>query len=83
MLENWKQFDGRATASGLGDLLRLSPSKFCNLIWFWMTDGADPIEVQKFEAQLWTPPVGEEAKGPWSAEAEMAAFTSIQALVAQ
>lgn len=53
--------------------------RFCHLVWFWMTDGADPAEVRKVEAQLWMPPKGEAPKGVWSPEAEMEAFGALKA----
>lgn len=56
-------------------------ARFCHLVWFWMTEGAQVEDVRKLEIQLWTPPIGEEGQGPWSAEAEMAAFDAVKALV--
>lgn len=52
--------------------------RFLNLLWFWMTDGAAPQDVRKLEAQLWIPPAGERARGPWSADAEMQAFDALK-----
>lgn len=64
----------------------MTPSRFCNLVWFWMTNGGEGIEqaeILKAEAQLWAPPPGAEARGPWAPEAEMAAFRSLKAQVTQ
>jgi hypothetical protein len=63
--------------------MKLPIARFCNLVWFWMTDGADPNDVRKLEAQLWIPPAGEEPKGAWSPEAEMAAFDSLRVSLGQ
>jgi hypothetical protein len=65
------------------DPLKLSVERFCHLVWFWMTDGATPEDVARVEAQLWLPPPGEEPVGPWSVEAEMAAFNALQAQLGQ
>lgn len=54
-------------------------SRQLNLIWFWLTDGQDPKDVDRFKSQLWRPPAGEEGQGVWSAEAEndgLAAFAA-------
>lgn len=75
---HWREFDGWAVAQGLGDPLKLPVARFCHLVWFWMTRDADPNDVRKLEAQLWQPPPGAEPKGPWSPEAEMAAFESLR-----
>lgn len=50
--------------------MALPLSRQLNLIWYWLTDGQDPKEVDKFRSQLWRPPVGEVGEGVWSAEAE-------------
>jgi len=78
VLEHWREFDGWAAARGLPDPLTLRVARFINLVWFWMTDGADPAEVRKLEARVWVPPSGEVARGPWSADAEMAAFDALR-----
>jgi hypothetical protein len=61
----------------------LPVGRFCNLVWFWMTDGAERTDVEKLEIQLWTPPVGEEGQGVWSAEAEMEAFNALRTALGQ
>jgi len=59
--------------------------RFCNFIWWAMVHNLEnDAEVTKVKAQLWMPPPHEEATvGPWSAEAEMAAFASLRASLGQ
>lgn len=55
----------------------LPEDRLLNLVYFLATDGAEPVEVAKWEAKLWLPPKGEVVtQGPWSAEAETQAFKS-------
>lgn len=77
--------DGWAASQGLPELGKFTLPRFCNLVWYWYTKDGDQKDVDKFEAQLYRPPVGVQAPavGPWSAEAEMAAFRSMKAALGQ
>jgi hypothetical protein len=58
--------------------------RFCNLVWYWLTRNAESEkDVRTIEAKLWRPPPGSTAPalGPWSAEAEMKAFSAFKAAV--
>lgn len=48
-----------------------------------MTEHGDEAGIRKLEAQLWRPPPGVQAQGPWSAEAEMNAFRSLKSALGQ
>lgn len=61
------------------ELGELSQARFYNFILWYITKDAEQADVDKFLAQLWKPPKGEEPKGPWSPEAEMEAFKALQA----
>lgn len=77
--EHWRDLDGWATARQI-DLGDLPVGRFTNLVYYWWTEGADPKEVEKFERRLYIPPKNVVAKvGPWSAEAETAAFAAAKA----
>lgn len=81
---HWVAFDGWAvTVLAGGDPLRLPLDRYLNLIYHWLTDGADREEIAKFDKRLWMPPKGVAApKGsPWSAEAETGAFRAFVAQV--
>ena len=55
--DNWARFDGWATARGL-DAAEMPLPRFCHLVGFWATEGAQSeADVKKFEAALWRPPV--------------------------
>lgn len=78
----WAAFDGWAAATmGGTDPLDLPFDRFLNLIYHWLTNGADPAEIKKFDARLWRPLPGmvPAAGSPWSAEAETAAFKAFSA----
>lgn len=78
-LESWMEFDGWAAARKV-DPVELRPGRLLNLIWHWATEGGDPKEIQKFRLRVWQPPKNVEVtSGPWSAEAEMGAFSSLKA----
>jgi hypothetical protein len=51
------------------------------LIWHWLTkDAESEDDVAKLEHKIYQPPAGVEVTtGPWSAEAEMAAFKGLKA----
>lgn len=75
-----------ALSSGL-DPLELPLDRFCNMAWAWAIRPADHAEnpeneIKKFRARIWQPPAGvTPTAGPWSAEAETAAFGSFAAQV--
>ena len=78
--DNWPRFDGWATARGL-DAGGMPLPRFCHLVGFWATEGAQSeADVKKFEAALWRPPVGVvPTRGPWSPQEENRAFASLKA----
>lgn len=81
-LEHWRAVDGYAVAHGAADLRELSLDRLCSYIWWWATRNAEKeADIKKFEASLWRPPAGERALGPWSAEAEMGAFSALKKAV--
>lgn len=61
------------------DLRTLPLDRFCNFVWWWWTkDAPDSTEVAKIRARLWVPPKGiAPTTGPWSPEAETAAFKAL------
>lgn len=79
-VEHWARFDGWATARGL-DAAWLDLGRFCHLVGFWATEGAESeADLRKFEAQLWRPPAGVVAdRGPWSPQEENRAFGALKA----
>lgn len=79
-LDNWVDLDGYAAARNLPDLSQMSIERFSHLVWYWLTNGGDTREVGKLRAKVWRPPAGEVAPAgsPWSAESEMAAFSSLK-----
>lgn len=77
-LDRWAEFDGWATSLNI-DLSELTIPRFAHLIWYWLIHKAeDQNEVDKFRTKLWQPPKGEVGQGPWSAEAETAAFAALK-----
>lgn len=78
--DNWPRFDGWATARGL-DAAEMPLPRFCHLVGFWATEGAQSeADVKKFEAALWRPPAGvAPTRGPWSPGEENRAFASLKA----
>lgn len=63
------------------DLHDLPMERFCNFIWYYLTRNAGKqSDIDKLKTRLWRPPPGQVAKkGPWTAEAETAAFQSLKA----
>lgn len=77
----WARFDGWCASLGI-EPLELAPDRFLNLIYYWLVRYADEAEQGKIDRQLWMPPVGYTGpitEGPWTAEAEMAAFNAFAA----
>lgn len=80
---NWPDLDGWATARGI-ELLDLPLARFEHLVWFYLIRNveSDHEQIEKVRIQLWRPPRGVVAdRGPWSAEAETAAFGALKAQV--
>ena len=78
---NWAKIDGMMASQGL-DPLELPADRMMNLIYWWATkDAYDQQELNRFERQLWRPPLGARAPAgsPWSSEAETAAFQAFAA----
>lgn len=77
--DNWRAITGQAISQGV-DLRTLDLDMFCSYVWWWSTQGAEKeSDIAKFESQLWRPPPGKVAQGPWSAEAETSAFAALKA----
>lgn len=76
---NWDRFDGWCAARNV-DPWALPAHRMLSLIFFWATQYADENELRKINARLWVPPPGVvPTEGPWTAEAETAAFKSFAA----
>ena len=72
--QDWARFDGSLAVLGI-DPLQLPPDRFLNAIYYWLVNGHSSDAVDKFNRRLWMPPKGvAPTRGPWSAEAETAAF---------
>lgn len=79
-LDHWREIDGFAVSQNMPDLRTLPLGRFCSFVYWWATRGADDEATKaKFDSRLWQPPPGEVAQGPWSPEAETAAFASVKA----
>lgn len=76
--QDWPTFDGWAAARNV-DPLTLPYPRFLNLAYYWGTKDTDANGRDRFDGALWIPPPGETPKGPWSAEAEAAALSSLAA----
>lgn len=83
----WPTFDGFLASQGV-ETLALPLDRLLNLTYWWLTRAADRSTPQgqqalrKFDALIWRPPPGEAPEtGPWSAEAETAAFRAFKAQV--
>lgn len=72
---DWSRFDGYLASQKI-DPLRLPMDRFLSLAYWWaVKDAADPNAVTKFDMRLWMPPKGVvPTQGPWTPEAETAAF---------
>uniref|UniRef100_A0AAU7J814 Tail assembly chaperone n=2 Tax=unclassified bacterial viruses TaxID=12333 RepID=A0AAU7J814_9VIRU len=58
-------------------------SGFLDFVYYLLTRNADEQAVEKFRRNLWMPPKGvvPDARSPWSAENETAAFRAVKAMV--
>ena len=75
--QQWPTFDGWCASRNV-DPLVLDIDRFCNLIYFWLTQNVDERRRREIDTQLERVPPGEDPveDSTWSAEAEMAAFTA-------
>jgi len=82
-LGHWEELDGFAVAHNMPPLEKLPLDRFCNFIYWRITDGADATELAKFRAQLWMPPRGTQPdpRSPWSPENEKAALMAFQSQI--
>jgi hypothetical protein len=80
-LARWADLDGHAAAHNLPELHEMPLGRFCNLVWWFFTNGGDGAAIEKFRARLWRPPVGEKApsNSPWSPENEQKGFAALKA----
>lgn len=83
MEDRWETFDGWYAVEASGnDPLDLPFDRLLSVVYYWATQEADEQEVQKFDTRLHRPPPGVvPTTGPWTAEAETAAFKSVKAMV--
>lgn len=72
-------FDGMAVSRGI-DPYALPLDRLISFIYWWCTHNMDEKQLHKFDARLWIPPPGKEARGPWSAENETALFKKAREL---
>lgn len=77
----WSELTGWSLSRGITEPLTDLPlSRFEALVWWFVIKDAEPDDVERIRARLWQPPKGVAPKtGPWSAEAEMAAFSAVKA----
>jgi hypothetical protein len=76
--DHWRDFDGWAASQGV-DPEELEYERFVNLIWYWLMRDRDDKERASIESRLYLPPRGiTPTTGPWSAQAEMASFSSLK-----
>lgn len=81
-LDNWAILDGWAASRNMPPLKEMPLQRFANFVYWWATRNADEKEMRQFDIRLWRPPVGVvPMSGPWSAEAETAAFSSLKKAV--
>lgn len=75
--QHWVSIDGEYAPL---DPLDLPFDRFLNLTYVHATRDMDPAAVRRFDLRLWVPPPGDTtpAQGPWSAEAETAAFKAVK-----
>lgn len=83
---HWEDFDGWATSRNV-NVRDLDLDQMCNLIWYWATRNGETKDVEQFRLRLWRPDPKDIDKpvtvGPWSAEAEQAAFAKAKAAFAK
>lgn len=78
-VDQWRDLDGYAVAHNMGRLSDMPLDRFTNFVWWWAVQGADQKDREKFERRLFMPPKGvAPTTGPWTAEAEAAAFGALQ-----
>lgn len=74
--EHWVVIEGERAFShpGVG-LLDMPLAELLNLVYYWATRHGDEAAIRKFDARLYRPPPGVvPTEGPWTVEAETAAF---------
>lgn len=63
----------------------MSTNRFCNLVYYWLTQGADEASQRAIDTKLWMPPAGSAEpipeESPWSPENETAAFAGLKASI--
>ena len=61
--------------------------RYCNFVWWFITNGRDAQDVAKMRAKLWMPPPTatkkelEDKRNPWSPENEKAALGAFMSQV--
>lgn len=79
-VREWSRFNGEHLGRGV-DVLKLHPSDFLDVIWFWLIENQDEKGVEKLGRQIWLPPMGEEPTDDnpyYGYEAEMAALADFE-----
>lgn len=65
----------------------LETDQLGDLVWYWATRNGETKDVEQFRLRLWRPDPKDidklVAAGPWSAEAEQAAFAKAKAAFAK
>lgn len=74
--DNWREFDGWCVSRGVNPL-RLTPARFCNLIYFWIVKRIDPDKREEFEAMLTSPIPGRERRSELLDDADGEAFMAM------
>ncbi len=83
----WDDLDGWAAAHGLPDLEDIPLRRFCNLVWWFITQGRNEQDIARVRARLWQPPKEapqeslKDARSPWNPENEKAALGAFMAQV--
>lgn len=83
-LARWDDMEGLRVSQGATTSLgSLSVEQLASYAWWYVTNGGEDTEIEKFKARLWRPPVGvkPERDSPWSAQNEMAAFAAVKSKV--
>lgn len=80
-ITNYEDLDGFAVSRNMPDLGLLPLERLANFVYWYYTRNGTQEDVQKFRAQLWMPPKGQEAheKSPWAPKNEAAAFQALKA----